>query len=85
MAETAPTDNSCMASGATLLPLLDKRLTTAAKARYAKLTKLKILKKLEAEIKEIEGYTPAPNNDSILPDINIPKERKGALRVDTQR
>ncbi|OCK72654.1 hypothetical protein K432DRAFT_412369 [Lepidopterella palustris CBS 459.81] len=39
-----------------------------------------MLEKLKAEIKEIEGqldgYTPAPNNDSILPDINTPVRRK---------
>ncbi|OCK72703.1 hypothetical protein K432DRAFT_411984 [Lepidopterella palustris CBS 459.81] len=79
MAETAPTDNGCMASRATPLPSLDERLA-AAKARYAELTKLKMLEKLEAEIKEIEGqldgYTPAPNDDSILPDIDTPVRRK---------
>ncbi|OCK72652.1 hypothetical protein K432DRAFT_412378 [Lepidopterella palustris CBS 459.81] len=79
MAETAPTDNSYIASRATPPLLLDKRLA-AAKARYTELIKLKILEKLKAEIKEIEGqldgYTPAPNNDSILPDINTPVRRK---------
>ncbi|OCK73293.1 hypothetical protein K432DRAFT_410810 [Lepidopterella palustris CBS 459.81] len=93
MADLTSTDNSYIVSeiegrlqrvGAIPLLLLDKRLA-AAKARYTKLIKLKILEKLEAEIEEIKGYTLAPNDDSILPDINIPKERKGVLRVDTQR
>ncbi|OCK72854.1 hypothetical protein K432DRAFT_387664 [Lepidopterella palustris CBS 459.81] len=76
MAETAPTDNGRIASRATPPPpSLDERLA-AAKARHAELTKLKMLEKLEAEIKEMEGYTLAPDDDSILPDIDTPVRRK---------
>jgi hypothetical protein len=62
-------------AGDTPPPSLDEQLAVA-RVRHEELTKLKLLQRLEAEIEEMEGDTPAPTGESTIPHREAPTRRR---------